>query len=55
MCDFDERLLELNTLSFKEHQRVYQHFGLERYCSCVFSQEEIERLVELTKEPSDSF
>ena len=48
----EDRLDELMKMSESEHSRIYKEVGCELHCSCVFSQEEIERLVDLTKEPS---
>ena len=52
--NIDERLVELETLCEEEHSRIYKEYECEQHCDCVFTKEEIERLVDLTKEPSYS-
>lgn len=52
--DVEDRLHELKLLSEEEHSRIYKEHGCESYCECVFSEEDIERLVKLTKQPSYS-
>lgn len=50
--NIDDRLVELEIICEEEHSRIYREYGCEQHCGCVFTKEEIERLVDLTKQPS---
>lgn len=50
--NIDERMLELEILCEEEHSRIYGEYENEQRCAYVITKEEIERLVDLTKEHS---
>lgn len=58
ICEHDEyyHLTDLEILAlredFKSAMSEARKYIQEQHCECVFSKEEIERLVDLTKEPS---
>ena len=48
--NIEDRTKELDIMCEKENLRVYKEHGCEQQCDCIFTKEEIERLVALCDE-----
>ena len=48
--NIEDRMKELDKMCEEENLRVYKEHGCEQHCECVFSKEDIERLVALCEE-----
>lgn len=45
-----DRMKEIDMICEEEHIRIYKEHGCEQQCDCIFSKEDIERLVALCDE-----